>query len=153
MSQPLIVSSAIDIGVPVEAVWDALTNPEMTKKYMFGCEALSDWRPGSPLLWKGSFNGLEMVAVKGNVVSIEPGRSLVYTAIDPNNPEIPDVPENYLIVTYELSEHGGQTRLAVSQGDYNSVAQGAKRYEETMAGGGWTPLLVQIKALLEEGVK
>jgi uncharacterized protein YndB with AHSA1/START domain len=153
MSQPLIVSSEIDIRVPAAAVWDALTNPGMTKKYMFGCEAISDWQPGSPLLWRGNFNGLDMVAVKGSVISIEPGRSLVYTAIDPNNPAIADLPENYLTITYDLTEQDGHTRLAVSQGDYNSVAEGAKRYEETMAGGGWTPLLVQIKDLLEEGAK
>lgn len=150
MSQPLIVRSAIDIQAPAAAVWDALTNPAMTKKYMFGCEALSDWLPGSSLVWKGNFNGLDMVAVKGNVVSIEPGRSLVYTVIDPNNPAIPDVPENYLTITYDLMEQDGHTLLAVTQGDYNAVAEGAKRYEDTMAGGGWTPLLVQIKALLEE---
>jgi uncharacterized protein YndB with AHSA1/START domain len=153
MSQPLIISSAIDIRVSAAAVWDALTNPEMTKKYMFGCEALSDWRPGSSLVWKGHFNGLDMVTVKGKVVSIEPGQSLVYTAIDPNNPAIPDVPENYLTITYDLTEQDGRTTLAVTQGDYNSVAEGAKRYEETMAGGGWTPLLVQIKDLLEDGAK
>lgn len=149
MSQPLTVTSTITILAPAARVWDALTNPEMTKKYMFGCEALSDWKPGSPLLWKGHFNGLEMVAVKGRVVKIEPGKFLAYTTIDPNNPAVPDLPENYLTVTYDLSEQNGQTLLAVSQGDYSTVAEGNKRYEETIAGGGWTPILTQIKELLE----
>ena len=149
MNQPLTVTNAITIQATAARVWDALTNPEMTKKYMFGCEALSDWRPGSPLLWKGNFNGLEMVAVKGKVVKIEPGKLLVYTTIDPNNPAVPDLPENYLTVTYDLSEQNGHTLLTVAQGDYSMVAEGEKRYEETIAGGGWTPILVQIKELLE----
>jgi uncharacterized protein YndB with AHSA1/START domain len=149
MSQPLTVTSTITIQAPAARVWDALTDPEMTKKYMFGCEAISDWKPGSPLLWKGQFNGLEMVAVKGKVVKIEPGKFLAYTTIDPNNPAVPDLPENYLTVTYDLSEQNGHTLLAVSQGDYSTVAEGKKRYEETVAGGGWTPILVQIKVLLE----
>lgn len=144
------VVSSISIQASADRVWDALVNPEMTKKYMFGCEALSDWKVGSPLIWKGNFNGVEMVAVKGNVVSIEPGRYLAYTTIDPNNPAVPDLPENYLTVTYELAGQDGLTFLTVSQGDYSSVANGQERYDETVAGGGWTPILDQIKQLLEE---
>ncbi len=149
MSQPLTVTNTITIQNPAARVWDALTNPEMTKKYMFGCGALSDWKPGSPLLWRGNFNGLEMVAVKGEVIKIEPWKLLVYTTIDPNNPAVPDLPENYLTVTYVLSEQNGHTLLTVSQGVYSKVTEGDKRYEETIAGGGWTPILVQIKELLE----
>lgn len=153
MKQPLVVTSTITIQAPAAKVWDALTNPEITKKYMFGCAALSDWKPGSPLIWKGSFNGVEMVAVKGTIVRIEPGKSLAYTTIDPNNPSVPDIPENYLTVTYDLSEQNGHTLLTATQGDYCTVAEGDKRYDETMAGGGWTPILVQIKELLEKEEK
>lgn len=150
MSQPLIVTNTITIHAPASKVWDALVNPEMTRKYMFGCEALSDWKPGSPLLWKGNFNGVEMIAVKGNIISIDPGKRLVYTTIDPNNPAVPDLPENYLTVTCDLQNQDNQTTLlTVSQGDYSTVAEGAKRYEHTVAGGGWTPILDQIKQLLE----
>jgi uncharacterized protein YndB with AHSA1/START domain len=149
MSQPLVVTNTITIQAPASKVWDALTNPEQTKKYMFGCEALSSWKPGSPLIWKGNFNGVEMIAVKGNVVSIEPKKSLVYTVIDPNNPKIPDLPENYLTITCDLTETNDQTTLDVSQGDYSTVAEGQSRYQETVEGGGWDSILVQIKALCE----
>jgi uncharacterized protein YndB with AHSA1/START domain len=149
MAQPLIVTNTISIHAPAAKVWDALTNPEQTKKYMFGCEALSDWQPGSPLIWKGTFNGVEMIAVKGEVVSIDPGRSLVYTVIDPNNPAIPDLPENYLTITCRLTEEDGQTLLEASQGDYSAVAEGPARYKHTVDGGGWDPILTQIKALCE----
>src|SRR5215472_7079294 len=121
MSVPLFVKSSVAIHAPAAKVWNALTDPEQTKKYMFGCAALSDWKPGSPLIWKGVFNNVEMVAVKGHVVSIDPHRLLVYTVIDPNNPEVPDIPENYLTVTCELAREGDETILTVSQGDYNTV--------------------------------
>lgn len=149
MSHPLVVTNSITIDAPASKVWDALTNPEQTKKYMFGCEAVSDWNAGSPLIWKGAFNGVEMIAVKGDIISIEPGRSLVYTVIDPNNPNIPDLPENYLTVTCHLSETNGHTTLEVSQGDYSTVADGANRYQHTVQGGGWDPILTQIKTLCE----
>jgi uncharacterized protein YndB with AHSA1/START domain len=149
MPQPLVVTNTINIHAPAAKVWDALTNPEQTKKYMFGCEAISDWQPGSSLIWKGTFNGVEMIAVKGDIVSIDPGKTLVYTIIDPNNPKIPDLPENYLTVTSQLTEQGDHTQLEVSSGDYSTIAQGAERYKHTVDGGGWDPILTQIKTLCE----
>jgi uncharacterized protein YndB with AHSA1/START domain len=87
--------------------------------------------------------------VKGSIVEIKPNERLVYTVIDPNNPNIPDIPENYLNVTYSLSEANGQTKLTVTQGDYATVADGEKRYKESYNEGlGWDPILVQIKALV-----
>ena len=151
MSHPLIVKSIIRIQAPAARVWDALTNPAQTKKYMFGCEALSDWKEGSPLLWKGNFNGVEVVAVKGTILKIQPGKYLAYTAIDPNNPSIPDLPENYLTVTCDLSEEDGQTTLTATQGDYSTVADGENRYKHTIDGGGWNPILIEIKKILEAG--
>ena len=107
MSTPLIVKSSVAINAIPERVWDALINPEQTKKYMFGCETVSDWKPGSALLWKGNYEGKEMVFVKGNIVNIEPEKLLAYTTMDPNS-EIPDIPENYLTVTYTLSSQNEQ---------------------------------------------
>jgi len=148
--EALNVKSVIAIKAPAARVWDALVNPEQTKKYMFGCETVSDWKPGSPLLWRMLHEGKELVAVKGHVVSIEPGKHLAYTTIDPNNPNMPDVPENYLTVTYDLAEADGETTLTVTQGDYHKVAEGEKRYKESYNNGeGWNPILVQIKHLLE----
>jgi uncharacterized protein YndB with AHSA1/START domain len=148
MGEKLIVENSISIKSPAIRVWDALVNPAQTKKYMFGCEALSDWKPGSPLLWKGSYEGNEMVFVKGIIKEIKPGKFLAYTAIDPNS-GIEDKPENYLTVTYELAEGNGQTLLTVTQGDYSQVGDGEKRYQHTLAGGGWQPILEAIRNLVE----
>lgn len=149
MSQSLIVKNSVVINAPATKVWDALVNPEQTKKYMFGCETISDWKPGSELLWRGAYEGKEMVFVKGTIVDIQPGKFLAYTTIDPNNPVIADLPENYLTVTYELEEHNGQVTLTATQGDYAKVGDGENRYKHTVDGGGWQPILEQIKQLVE----
>ncbi|WP_338870500.1 SRPBCC domain-containing protein [Spirosoma sp. SC4-14] len=148
MENQLIIENTILINAAPAAVWDALTNPEQTKKYMFGCEPITDWQVGSPLLWKGSFDGTELVAVKGTILKIEPGYFLTYTTIDPNS-AIEDIPENYLTVTYAVSAEGKQTRLAVTQGNYATVADGEKRYQDTLSEGGWNAVLEQIKQILE----
>ncbi len=147
---PLIIKNVITLNAPASVVWDALVNPEQTKKYMFGCETVSDWQVGGELLWRMEYEGKDFVAVKGNIVSIEPNKLLVYTVIDPNNPTMEDIPENYLTVTYSLTEENGQTILTVTQGDYNTVADGERRYNESYNDGeGWNPILVEIKKLVE----
>jgi uncharacterized protein YndB with AHSA1/START domain len=150
MKQPLFIRNSIAIKAPIEKVWDALVNPVQTKKYMFGCETVSDWKPGSDLFWKGEYEGKEMIFVKGTIVKIEPGKYLAYTTIDPNS-TIDDTSENYLTVTYELKPENEQTIFTVTQGDYSTVAEGERRYAESYNGGlGWQPILDAIKKLVEE---
>jgi uncharacterized protein YndB with AHSA1/START domain len=149
VSHPLFVKNKIPIHAPASTVWDILTNPEQTKKYMFGCETVSDWKKGSPLLWQGQYEGKDMVFVKGLIEDIQPGKFLAYTTIDPNS-TIDDISENYLTVTYSLAEENGSTILTVTQGDYSKVAEGERRYQEAYNGGeGWNPILVKIKKLAE----
>lgn len=149
MSQPLFVKNVITINASTATVWDALVNPVQTKKYMFGCETVSDWKPGSSLEWKGEYEGKEMVFVKGHIIEIKPEKFLSYTTIDPHS-NIDDVSENYLTVTYDLKPENGHTVLTVTQGDYSKVAEGERRYQEAWNNGeGWNPILVQIKQLAE----
>ena len=91
-----------------------------------------------------------MVFVKGKINAIEVERYLAYTTIDPNNNTIADVPENYLTVTYRLETINNATKLIVTQGDYNVVADGEHRYKEAYNDGeGWNPILIAIKNIAE----
>lgn len=145
----LNVTNEIFIAAPPAAVWDALTNPVQTKKYMFGCETVSDWQKGSPLTWEMMHEGKKFVAVKGTIQEIEPDSKLIYSTFDPHS-AMADVPGNYLDVTYELEARDNGTQLRVTQGDFSKVADGERRYAEVHNNGdGWNPILVQIKNLLE----
>lgn len=145
----LIVQNSILINANAGKVWDALVNPEQTKKYMFGCQTVSDWKIGSSLLWQAIYEGKEMVFVKGIILDLQPNRLLKYTVIDPNAP-MADIPENYLNVTYGLEEQNGQTNLTVFQDGFEDAADGEKRYREVQNNGeGWNPILVEIKKLVE----
>lgn len=147
--EKLVVKSTITINAPSSQVWDVLTNPEKTKIYMFDCETVSDWNVGSELLWEGEYEGKKMVFVKGKIVNIEPNKLLKYTVIDPFA-AYPDIPENYLNVTYELTEQDGQTTLIVVQDGFETAAEGEKRYKDVYNNGeGWNPILVGIKKVAE----
>jgi uncharacterized protein YndB with AHSA1/START domain len=148
MPKEMIIKNSVTIAAPASKVWDALVNPEQTKKYMFGCEPITNWQPGSSIKWIGVFDGKEIEAVTGKVLSIVKGKSLAYTTFDPNG-TYPDLPENHLVVTYSLVEKGGRTEFTVTQGDYSTVAEGQKRYDDRMNEGGWAGILEQIKGIVE----
>jgi uncharacterized protein YndB with AHSA1/START domain len=149
--QKMIVQNSIAINAPASEVWDALTNGEKTKQYMFGCETVSDWKPGSSLLWRGAYEGKEMVFVKGNIIAIEQGKLLKYTVIDPNA-SYPHTPENHLTVSYELTENDNGTLLTVTQDGFEDADEGEKRYKEVYNNGqGWQPILEVIKQQVERG--
>jgi len=149
MDAPLEVKNTIHINASPEKVWDALVNPQQTKKYMFGCETVSDWKKGSALLWRGEYEGKQMVFVKGFILAIEPPLYLKYSVTDPNA-EWEDIPENYLNVTYTLSAENNGTLLTVKQDGFENAAQGEKRYQDVYNNGdGWNPILIQIKDLVE----
>ncbi|MBL0008361.1 MAG: SRPBCC domain-containing protein [Saprospiraceae bacterium] len=149
MKEAMIVQNTITINAPIERVWKALVDPEMTRIYMYGCEALSDWKPGSLLLWEGEYEGKKMVFVKGYVTAIDPPHLLRYTVFDPNS-TMEDIPENYLIVTYRLEESSGKTTLTVTQDGFETATRGEERYiEVSNKGEGWNPILEAIANLLE----
>lgn len=148
--EKLEIQNTITINAAPDKIWDVLTQPEQTRKYMFGCEAVTDWKPGSPLLWQMQHEGKDFIPVKGSIIAIEPEKQLVYTVFDPHT-TIPDIPENYLTVTYLLSNENGKTNLTVTQGDFSKVANGEKRYQEMHNNGeGWNPILSQIKEIAEK---
>lgn len=146
--ESLIIKEEILIDGSTKEVWDALVNPLKTKKYMFNCEAVSEWKIGSPLLWNADVNGRATTFVSGVVRDFEPEHKLVFTTFDPNS-TLRDIPENHIPVTYTLTNKSGKTFLTVMQGDFSKVAQGRKRYESTIAGGGWASVLANLKKVVE----
>jgi uncharacterized protein YndB with AHSA1/START domain len=140
----LLIHQSIEVAAPAELLWKILTNSEFIRQYMFGCNAESDWKPGSALLWRGAADGT--LYVKGNIVSIDPPHSLVYTVFDPNS-AMADIPSNYLTMTYKLSSlHDRGTQLEITQGDFSKVENGQKRYQDSLGG---SEILETIRTLAE----
>jgi uncharacterized protein YndB with AHSA1/START domain len=146
---PKIVTNSILIRSTLQHVWDVLTKPEFTKIYMFGCETVSDWKEGSPLLWNGQYEGKEVTFVSGHILELKPPHRLIYSVIDLNAP-YEKTPENHLKVLYELAETADGVEFKVSQYGFEEAADGEKRFTEIYNNGdGWQPILVGIKELIE----
>lgn len=145
MTNELIVRRSIEIKAPASRIWELLTDPGHTVKYMFGCEVVSDWKIGSPLLWRGVSDGV--VYVKGSLIALEKEKLLSFTVFDPNA-GIEDTPSNYTTVAIELIPGKGSTTLNVTQGDFTGVVDGENRCLST--GAGWDSALPRIKELAEQ---
>ena len=149
MNNSMTIREEVCFTSSIEKVWDLLINPSMTKQYMFGCEIISDWEIGSPVLWQGSTEDGKLINyVKGQVVEFEALRKINTTTFDPNS-DMEDIPANYVNLIYELSETNRGTLLVITQGDFYGAAEGKKRYEESI--GGWKELVIPaMKKLLGE---
>ncbi len=141
METDLIATAEADIAAPIADVWKALVTPADIRKYMFGAEAHSEWRAGSPIFWKGEWQG-KPYEDKGVILEIDPGRVLRYSHFSPLAGQ-PDRPENYHTVTIRLEEGGAGTRVILSQ-DHNGSAEAKTHAEKN-----WGTMLASLKRLLE----
>ena len=133
----------VTIEAPRAAVWDALTKPDKVKQYMHGTNMSTDWKPGSPITWKGEWKG-KPYEDKGKVIEVEPKKRLKYTHWSPMGGS-EDKPENYHTVTYELSGDNGSTTLTLRQDNNATQAEADKMAEEN-----WGPVLDGLKETAEK---
>jgi len=106
--------ASIDIGAPPDRVWALLTQSGSDPDIMFGAEVVSDWHVGSPIRWKGEWEGRPFED-KGEIIAIDPPSHLVVTHFSPMAGEA-DAPENYHRLSFELEPAGGGTRVTLVQG-------------------------------------
>ena len=66
----------------LSAVWNALVDPAIIKQYMFGTTVTSDWKEGSPIVWKGEWQG-KPYEDKGVILRMQPHAS---AAVQPFQP-------------------------------------------------------------------
>jgi uncharacterized protein YndB with AHSA1/START domain len=135
-------AASVTINARAERVWEALTNPSLIKEYLFGTEAISDWKAGSPITYRGVWEG-KPYEDKGTVLKAVPNR-LLQTTFWSSLSGLVDAPENYNTITYQLSENGGQTTLSLRQ-ENNPTREAADHWA-----GNWTKVLQAMKQLLEK---
>lgn len=112
------VEITVFIKADASKVWEALTNPEKIKEYLFGTKVTTDWKVGSPITYTGVWEGKEYED-KGTILKVEPGKYLLSTYWSGFS-GLPDVPENYQKVGYALEPADGGTKLTLTQDNISS---------------------------------
>lgn len=92
----------VDTSVVINAntVWEALTNPEKIKEYLYGTQTITDWKVGSDVIFQGEYQGHKY---KDHEVILEnkPCAILSYSYWTGFS-GLEDQPENYSKIIYTL---------------------------------------------------
>ena len=141
MNKGFIAKASTTINARASKVWDALTKPELIKQYLFGTDVISDWKVGSPIIYRGEWQG-KPFEDKGKILEMEREKSLVSTHWSPLS-GVPDSPENYHTVAYHLQEKDGKTEVTITQD--NNASEEEKAHSEQ----NWRQMLEGLRKLLE----
>ena len=130
------------IAAPIRAVWRALTSDSGHSAMMFGAEVVADWRQGSPIEWRGTWEG-KPYADRGVILAFEPPTALVVSHYSPLSGE--DEATATHRVSWMLEEDGAETVVVLTQ-DGNRT-EGAAEH----AARNWTTALEALDRVVTEG--
>ena len=124
-----------------EKLWQALLDPEFTRRYWVECWQDCTWQPGAS--WKLMIPD-GRVGDSGEIIEIVPQRKLVLTWKNEFKPELRGEPPSRL--TFEIEQQGEAVKLTVT---HESDMPGSKLIEAVSHG--WPHILSSLKSLLETG--
>jgi len=130
----------IYIKTTPERLWEAITNPEMRRKYNFGVGVVTDWTPGSR--YQGTSPLAPTPILEGENLEVDPPRRLVQSFRALWSEDVKR--EGTSRVTWEIEPVGESCRLTVTHDQLREDAN-AELY------GGWMMILSGLKTLLETG--
>jgi uncharacterized protein YndB with AHSA1/START domain/DNA-binding transcriptional ArsR family regulator len=130
----------IYIKTSPERLWDAITNPEMRRKYTFGIGVESDWKPGSR--YQGITPMSPTPIIEGENLEVDPPRRLVQSFNAVWSDDVKS--EGTSRVTWEIEPVADSCRLTVVHDQLRENAN-PELY------GGWPMILSGLKTLLETG--
>ena len=130
----------IYIRTTPEQLWDAITDPEIRRKYNFGVAALTDWKPGSKI--EMSSPNAPMLLGDGEVLEVDPPRKLVHTMRALWGDDVKA--EGFSRVTWEIQQVEDSCRLLLT---HDQLREGAN----DQLYGGWPMILSGLKTWLETG--
>jgi uncharacterized protein YndB with AHSA1/START domain len=140
MDKPKFVYVSYISSTP-EKVWNALTYPEVTRKYWGNHHNASDWKVGSR--WEHrDFDDPKLVDIVGTVVESDYPRRLAVTWVRPK--EEGDAQARTSKVTYEIEDFMGVVRLTVTHDELDQ-----EMYDSVSIG--WPAVISALKTLLETG--
>lgn len=119
-----LASKTIEIDAPPFKVWNAVTSPELMKKWMADSETelniRTDWTVGSPIIIYGKLHRIKFEN-KGRVLLFEPGKILRYSHLSSLS-RLPDQVKNYSIIEFRLEPIENQTSLTLTLSNFPTEA-------------------------------
>jgi uncharacterized protein YndB with AHSA1/START domain len=124
--EEFIVRKQISVGAPMRQIWHAITDPDQTKKYFYGCRVFSNWMVDGAISFKRKILGIFPMELSGRIIKINRGSLLQYSLKNSKS-------SSESIVTFELYEENGKTIVSVT--DDVGQGEGAEnRYDRSIRG-------------------
>ncbi|WP_205512023.1 SRPBCC family protein [Longitalea arenae] len=139
------IEKTVTINAPAAIVWTTITEPQLMKLWMgdasMQLEIQTSWVVNSPVIITG-FHHLHFEN-KGMVLQFEPGKRLQYTHLSSLS-RLPDQPENYSILTFDLIAANDLTTLTLTITNFptETIYRHLAFY--------WQTTIVMIKKFIEE---
>jgi uncharacterized protein YndB with AHSA1/START domain/GNAT superfamily N-acetyltransferase len=131
-------SAEIEVGASPERVWRAIVDPELTRRYYYGCLIEGEWRAGGA--WRYHAGG--RTVTKGEVLEADPARLLRLTARDVMDPNAREDPPYR--ITWRLEERpGGRTHVRLTHDGFEAENASYRNSAEL------EPLLVGLRNLVD----
>ena len=131
----------IFIKAAPEAIWEAITKPEFTRRYFFGSSIDTTTQPGSPCVYRST----DAPLVAGEVLESDPDHRFVITWRSLYHPPSVDEPASRVTWLIEPQE-GGHCCLTVIHDRLDSSPNTAKN-----VGAAWMFVLSGLKTVVETG--
>ena len=131
----------IFIKAAPEAIWEAITKPEFTRRYFFGSSIDTTTQPGSPCVYRST----DAPLVDGEVLESDPNHRFVITWRSLYHPPSVDEPASRVTWLIEPQE-GGHCCLTVIHDRLDSSPNTAKN-----VGAAWMFVLSGLKTVVETG--
>jgi uncharacterized protein YndB with AHSA1/START domain len=107
--------SKITINATAQKVWAAVTKREYVKQWQYGSDLQTSWEVGSKIKFTTEWEG-KIFEQWGTVLEFTATEKLSYNLFAPR-PDLEDIPTNYFVMIYNLTEDNGQTKLEIIQED------------------------------------
>ena len=133
--------STILINATKQKVWDALTKPELVKKWQYGSDLLTDWKVGREIRFRVEWEN-KVFEQWGKILEVIPNELIKYSLFFPR-PDLEDKEENYFIMSYIISESGNVIKLEIVKEDNRLGAVKEKESDEE------NPVLIALKEIIE----
>jgi uncharacterized protein YndB with AHSA1/START domain len=143
----ITAEAAVDINAPRSEVWRSLTDPEKIERYYLGAKVQTDWQVGSPITFKGEWNG-KSYEDKGEILEVERERKLIYSHWSGMGGKA-DAPENYHVVAVTLDDRDGGTHVTLRQSNLQGGATDEDRANREDYEKNWKHMLDGLKKTTE----
>ncbi len=141
--QNLTTKRSIVINSKAESIWDVLTNPDKIKQYLFGSEAITDWKVGNPVIFQRN-SGDKIYRDKGEILEVIQNKLLKFSYWS-SQEGYDDIAENYSFITYTLETKSDNTIKLTYLREKIPIEFEQKNQERYLRG-----MLENIKKIAEE---